>query len=53
VLILVALAAVGLSTRLASMRETGLKPFLIGLAVAALTSGASLLLIRLLGPASL
>lgn len=52
-LILVALAAVGLSTRLASMRETGLKPFLIGLGVAALTSGASLLLIRILGPASL
>ena len=52
-LILVALAAVGLSTRLASMRETGLKPFLIGLGVAALTSGATLLLIRILGPASL
>lgn len=52
-LILVALAAVGLSTRLESMRQTGLKPFLIGLGVAALTSGASLLLIRILGPASL
>ena len=52
-LILVALAGVGLSTRLESMRRTGLKPFLIGLAVAALTSGASLLLIRLFGPASL
>jgi uncharacterized integral membrane protein (TIGR00698 family) len=52
-LILVALAAVGLSTRLESMRQTGMKPFLIGLGVAALTSGASLLLIRLLGPASL
>jgi uncharacterized integral membrane protein (TIGR00698 family) len=52
-LILVALAAVGLSTRLEAMRQTGLKPFLIGLGVAALTSGASLLLIRILGPASL
>jgi len=52
-LILVALAAVGLSTRLESMRQTGLKPFLLGLGVAALTSGASLLLIRILGPASL
>jgi uncharacterized integral membrane protein (TIGR00698 family) len=52
-LILVALSAVGLSTRLESMRQTGLKPFLIGLGVAALTSGASLLLIRILGPASL
>jgi uncharacterized integral membrane protein (TIGR00698 family) len=51
-MILVALAGVGLSTRIADMRRTGFKPFLIGLAVAALTSGASLLLIRVLGPAS-
>ncbi len=51
-LILVALAGVGLSTRLESMRKTGLKPFLIGLGVAALTSGASLLLIRIFGPAA-
>jgi hypothetical protein len=34
------------------MRRTGIKPFLIGLVVALLTSGASLLLIRLIGPAS-
>ncbi len=51
-MILVALAGVGLSTRISDMRRTGIKPFLIGLAVAALTSGASLLLIRILGPAS-
>ena len=51
-MILVALAGVGLSTRLQAMRRTGWKPFLIGFAVAALTSGASLLLIRFLGPAS-
>jgi uncharacterized integral membrane protein (TIGR00698 family) len=51
-MILVALAGVGLSTRFADMRRTGFKPFLVGLAVAALTSGASLLLIHLLGPAS-
>lgn len=52
-LILVALAGVGLSTRISAMRHTGFKPFLVGLAVALATSGASLLLIHLLGPASL
>jgi uncharacterized integral membrane protein (TIGR00698 family) len=51
VMILVALAGVGLSTRIEAMRKTGLKPFLIGLVVAVATSGASLLLIRILGPA--
>ncbi|MGH7681411.1 MAG: YeiH family protein [Candidatus Eiseniibacteriota bacterium] len=51
-MILVALAGVGLSTRIDAMRRTGLKPFLIGLVVALITSGASLLLIRLIGPAS-
>ena len=51
-MILVALAGVGLSTRLQAMRRTGWKPFLIGFAVAALTSVASLLLIHFLGPAS-
>ena len=52
VLILVALAGVGLSTRLEAMRRTGAKPFWIGLVTAVVTSGTSLLLIRLLGPAS-
>jgi uncharacterized integral membrane protein (TIGR00698 family) len=52
VLILVALAGVGLSTRVAAMRRTGLKPFLLGFVVALTTSGVSLLLIRILGPAS-
>lgn len=51
-MILVALAGVGLSTRIEAMRRTGLKPFLLGLVVAALTSGASLILIRFFGPAS-
>jgi uncharacterized integral membrane protein (TIGR00698 family) len=51
-MILVALAGVGLSTRLQAMRRTGWKPFLVGFAVAAVTSGASLLLIHLLGPAA-
>lgn len=51
-MILVALAGVGLSTRVDAMRRTGFKPFLIGLVVAVLVSGASLLLIRILGPAS-
>jgi uncharacterized integral membrane protein (TIGR00698 family) len=50
-MILVALAGVGLSTRIEAMRKTGIKPFLIGFTVAVATSGVSLLLIRLLGPA--
>jgi uncharacterized integral membrane protein (TIGR00698 family) len=51
-MILVALAGVGLSTRLQAMRQTGWKPFLVGFAVAAFTSCASLLLIHFLGPAA-
>ncbi len=50
-LILVALAAVGLSTRFTAMGRIGWRPFLIGFAVALATSGTSLLLIHLLGPA--
>ena len=50
-LILVALAAVGLSTQLQAMRRTGLKPLLIGFAVATATALTSLLLIHWLGPA--
>ena len=51
VLILIALAGVGLSTRLDAMRRIGWKPFLLGLSLAVLTSATSLLLIHLLGPA--
>jgi len=51
-LILVALAGVGLATRLAAMRRIGWRPFGLGLAVAVLTSLASLLWIRWLGPAA-
>lgn len=50
-LILVALAAVGLATRLAALRRTGVRPFYLGLIVAAATSATSLLLIHWLGPA--
>jgi len=50
-LVLVALAGVGLSTRLSAMRRTGLRPFLVGLATAAVVSGTSLVLIHFLGPA--
>ncbi|MBI3450080.1 MAG: putative sulfate exporter family transporter [Acidobacteria bacterium] len=50
-LILVALTGVGLGTRLASLRKIGLAPLYIGFATAAATSLASLLLIKLLGPA--
>jgi uncharacterized integral membrane protein (TIGR00698 family) len=48
VLVLVSLAGVGLSTRLDAMRRIGWRPFLLGLALAVLTSGTSLLLIHLL-----
>lgn len=50
-LVLVALAGVGLSTRLSAMRSTGVKPFLVGLATAVVVSGTSLVLIHFLGPA--
>jgi uncharacterized membrane protein YadS len=52
VLILVALAGVGYSTRLDAMRKAGLRPLYVGLIVAAATSGACLLWIHFLGPAS-
>jgi uncharacterized integral membrane protein (TIGR00698 family) len=52
VLILVALAGVGLSTRVEAMRRSGMRPLRVGLATAVVTSGTSLLLIRVLGPAS-
>ena len=52
VLILVALAGVGLSTKIAAMRRAGLKPFYVGLAVAAAVSAISLLWIHLVGPAA-
>lgn len=51
VLILIALAGVGLSTRIAAMRRAGLRPFYIGLTVAAAVSAVSLLWIHLVGPA--
>jgi uncharacterized integral membrane protein (TIGR00698 family) len=51
ILILIALAGVGLSTKIAAMRRAGLRPFYIGLTVAAAVSAVSLLWIRLVGPA--
>jgi uncharacterized integral membrane protein (TIGR00698 family) len=51
-LILVALAGVGVGTRLSAMRKIGLGPFGLGLATALVASGTSLLLIRLLGAAA-
>jgi uncharacterized integral membrane protein (TIGR00698 family) len=50
-LILVALAGVGLSTRLSAMRKIGATPFLVGFATAATTAIASYFLIVWLGPA--
>ena len=52
VLILTALAGVGFSTRLDAMRKAGLRPLYVGLIVAAVTSVACLLWIRILGPAA-
>ncbi|MGE5176898.1 MAG: YeiH family protein [Hyphomicrobiales bacterium] len=52
VLILIALAGVGLSTRIDAMRKTGLRPFAIGLAVATATSLISLAWIHGVGPAT-
>lgn len=49
-LILMAIAGVGLGTKVKTMRQTGAKPFLIGLATAAITSVASLGLIAVFGP---
>jgi uncharacterized integral membrane protein (TIGR00698 family) len=51
-LILIALAGVGLSTRLEAMLRTGAAPLYVGLATAAATATASLLLIRWMGPAA-
>lgn len=51
ILILIALAGVGLSTRIAAMRRAGLRPFYVGLTVAAAVSIVSLLWIHAVGPA--
>jgi uncharacterized integral membrane protein (TIGR00698 family) len=51
-LILVALAGVGLSARVATMHGIGLRPFYLGLVTAATTATLGFLLIRLLGPAA-
>jgi uncharacterized integral membrane protein (TIGR00698 family) len=50
-LILVALAGVGLGTRIDAMRRIGLRPFWVGLATALVTSGTSYALIRFFGAA--
>ena len=47
--ILVALAGVGLSTKLAEMRKVGFVPFALGLSVATVLAALSLTLIQLLG----
>jgi uncharacterized integral membrane protein (TIGR00698 family) len=49
-LILIALAAVGLSTRIGAMRRTGAKPLYVGFATATVTALASLAMIRWWGP---
>lgn len=51
-LILVALAGVGLGTSLRALRRAGVRPFWLGVATAVVTSLGSLVLIRFLGPAA-
>ena len=50
-LTVVALAGVGLATKFALMRQTGLRPVLLGLVTALVVSLSSLALIQFLGPA--
>jgi uncharacterized integral membrane protein (TIGR00698 family) len=50
-LILVALAGVGLATRLGSLRRTGPRPLVLGVALAVAGSAAAAVMILLLGPA--
>lgn len=50
-LIVVALAGVGLGTRLDAMRRIGFRPFGVGLATALVTASASFALIHFFGPA--
>lgn len=51
--LLIAMAAVGLNSSFAGMRNIGLRPFLFGLFVAATVGGVGLVLIGRLGPAIL
>ena len=51
-LLVVALAAVGLSTSTAALRRFGWRPFAVGFGAAAATSVTSLVLISVLGPAA-
>lgn len=48
-LVLIAMAGIGLNTRLKNMRRIGLRPFLVGLAASILLATISLVLIHLLG----
>lgn len=50
-LILMALAGVGIGTRFDAMRRIGMRPFWVGLATALVTAGTSFALIRFFGPA--
>jgi uncharacterized integral membrane protein (TIGR00698 family) len=50
-LLVVSLAAVGLSSSASGLRRTGWRPFAVGLGAATVTSATSFALIQLLGPA--
>jgi uncharacterized integral membrane protein (TIGR00698 family) len=50
-LLLVSLAAVGLSSSASGLRRAGWRPFAVGLGAATITSAASFALIQVLGPA--
>ena len=49
ILLVVALAGVGLSTNFHSFKALGVKPFLVGLSASAVVGGISFLAIKLLG----
>lgn len=49
-LLLLAMAAVGLTSLLSSIRKIGPRPFLLGLLTAAIVGGVSLVLILTFGP---
>jgi len=49
-LLTIAMAAVGLNTSIAKLKNLGLKPFCVGFAAAVLVGGVSIVLVKLCGP---
>ncbi|MFC1783154.1 YeiH family protein, partial [Planctomycetota bacterium] len=49
-LLTIAMAAVGLNTNIANLKNLGLKPFCVGFTAAALVGGVSIALVKIFGP---